>query len=118
MRRLYSPFNEMELINLRSILLGAEIPFFVHNDHYGSMKVGPRIELLNVKTIYVPEDHLEQARYLVDDYVATVTQKIENKPSFWHVTRMTLEALAFSWCMPYSHRARHDVETEHPRKPK
>jgi hypothetical protein len=100
----YSPRNEMELINLRAILAGADIPFFIHNDHFGSMEVGPRIELLNAKTICVAERDAVWARELIDDYVA-VTAAIPTTLSPWHVCRMIIETLCFNWCFPYrAHR--------------
>jgi len=106
MVQVYSPRNEMELINLRAILVGAEIPFFVHNDHFGSMKVGPRIELFNAKTICVAECDAVQARELIDDYVA-VTTAIPTTLTSWHVFRMICEFLLFHWVVPYRpHRPR------------
>jgi hypothetical protein len=94
----------MELINLRAILGGEDIPFFVHNDHFGSMQVGPRIELLNAKTICVAERDVVRARELIDDYV-TVTAAIPTAISFWHVLRMIVEVLFFNWVFPYrAHR--------------
>ena len=100
MEPIYSPRNEMELINLRAILGGADIPYFVHNDHFGSMEVGPRIELFNAKTICVAEDHADRARELIDDYTEAVAT-IPTNLSVWHAVRMTIEAIAFSWVMPY-----------------
>ena len=73
---IYSPRDEMELINLRSILLAAEIPFFVHNDHFGSMQIGLRIDLFNAKAIYVPQATAESARELIDDYVENFVARI------------------------------------------
>ncbi|NOX98018.1 MAG: DUF2007 domain-containing protein [Nitrospirae bacterium] len=34
MINLYSPKNEVELAIIKSILEGANIPYFVHNDHF------------------------------------------------------------------------------------
>ena len=100
MRRIYSPHNEIELINLRSILHGEGIPFFVHNDHFGSLEIGPRIELFNAKTIFVPREHAERARELIEDYVRICTD-VPTRLSFWHTARMVLEVLLFSWIVPY-----------------
>lgn len=106
MVRVYSPHSEMELINLRAILTGAGIPFFVHNDHFGSMQVGPRIELVNVKTLFVPEDRADRARDLIEDYVS-LTARTPTNVSAWHVVRMVLEILLFQWVVPYKpHTAR------------
>jgi Putative prokaryotic signal transducing protein len=51
MKKLYSPNNDSELVLIKSILDGEGIQYFVHNDHFGTLKVGPRIELFNAKTI-------------------------------------------------------------------
>ena len=59
MKKLYSPNNDSELALIKSILDGEGIQYFVHNDHFGTLKVGPRIELLNAKTIMVAEKHYE-----------------------------------------------------------
>lgn len=45
MKKLYSPNNDSELALIKSILDGEGIPYFVHNDHFGTLKVGPKIEL-------------------------------------------------------------------------
>jgi hypothetical protein len=100
MVNVYSPQNEMELINLRPILAAYEVPFFVHNDHYGSMRIGPRIELLNVKTIQVPVEHAGRAKELIEDYLAA-TRSISTRLPVWHAIRMVLEIILFGWFVPY-----------------
>jgi hypothetical protein len=56
---LYSPQNEAELALLKSILEGEGIYYFVRNDNFGSLEVGPRIGLFNTKMIQVQDDHSE-----------------------------------------------------------
>jgi hypothetical protein len=51
MINLYSPNNEMELAMIKSILDAEDINYFVRNDNFGSMEVGPQIPLLNKKMI-------------------------------------------------------------------
>ena len=108
MIRVYSPRSEMELINLRAILVGADIPFFIHNDHFGSMEIGPSIELFNAKTICVAQCDVARARELIDDYVS-VTATIPTTVSFGHALRMLIEVFVFGWILPYrAHQ--HDEE--------
>jgi hypothetical protein len=45
MKKVYSPQNEVDLSLIRSFLDGAGIRYFVHNDHFGSLRIGPVIEL-------------------------------------------------------------------------
>ena len=45
MKKLYSPKNDAELAVIRSILDGEGIQYFVHNDHFGTLQVGPPIDL-------------------------------------------------------------------------
>src|SRR3990172_9737921 len=56
---LYSPQNESESTLLKSILDSAGIIYFVKNDNFGSLEVGPRIGLFNAKMIEVQDDQLE-----------------------------------------------------------
>ena len=65
MKKLYSPENDSELAIIRSILDGEGIQYFVHNDHFGTLQVGPQIDLFNAKTIMVSEDQYERAKEIV-----------------------------------------------------
>ena len=58
MHKLYSPDNDAELALIKSLLDAEGIHYFVHNDHFGTLRVGPRIELLNTKTIMVAKGNL------------------------------------------------------------
>jgi len=66
MKKLYSPNNDSELVLIKSILDGEGIQYFVHNDHFGTLKVGPRIELFNAKTIMVAETHFDGSLTVAD----------------------------------------------------
>ncbi len=50
MIKLYSPLSEVDLALIRGILEGDNISFYVHNDHFGSLRIGPAIKLYNAKT--------------------------------------------------------------------
>ena len=49
MIKIYSPTVELELAMLRGVFDTEGIHYFVHNDHFDSMRVGPQIDLLNKK---------------------------------------------------------------------
>ena len=107
MRKLYSPNNECELAILRSLLDGEGFNYFVHNDHFGTMKTGPKIPLFNEKTIMVSEDHFDQAKEIISDYLASV--RLDTSKSEFTLTdkiRMIIEALLFSWFIPGRKRQR------------
>ena len=103
MKKLYSPENDSELAIIRSILDGEGIQHFVHNDHFGTLKVGPKIDLLNAKTIMVSEDQYERAKEIVEDFL-TKTKDISipraSNYSLIDKIRMIFETLIFPWFIP------------------
>jgi len=79
MIEVYSPRNEAELAIIKSLLNGEGIEFFVRNEHFGSLKVGPWIELFNAKMIFVHTEHYDSARELISDFLeATQKEKVVN----------------------------------------
>ena len=106
MIKIHSPRDEVELSIIKSILESEEVLFFVHNDNYGSLLTGPRIGLLNAKTIFVPEDSAEKARELISEYLKNTNEKAgpddEEKPGYSVADkiRMVIESLIFGWFMP------------------
>ena len=103
MKKLYSPNNDSELALIKSILDGEGIPYFVHNDHFGTLKVGPRIELLNAKTIMVAEKHYEVSKEIIDDFLKNIQEASENTKSKYSIRdkiRMVIEAILFTWFIP------------------
>ncbi len=98
---LYSPSNEGELALIKSILDAEGINYFVKNDNFGSMEVGPRIELFNNKTVTVQSDQCERASELIKDYLAQTAVAVEDeKYSLFDKIRMFVELLLFGWMMP------------------
>ena len=65
MKKLYTPNDESELVFLKSLFEAEEIPFFVLNDHFGSLYSGVYVSRFNAKTIMVPEEAFEDARDLI-----------------------------------------------------
>jgi hypothetical protein len=100
---LYSPQNESEAALLKSILDSADINYFVKNDNFGSLEVGPRIGLFNAKMIEVQDDQLELAKELLSDYFEKTKKEPEalaKEYSWFDKIRMVIEVLVFGWLMP------------------
>ena len=70
MRKLYSPENDAEPALIKSVSDGEGIKYFVHNDHFGSLKVGTKIDLFNAKTIVDPDDQYERANEIIQDFIS------------------------------------------------
>jgi len=101
--QLYSPQNEVELTLLKSILDAEGISYFIRNDNFGSLEVGPRIGLLIAKMIEVRDDQYETAKELLTDYLEKTHEHIEEpckKYSMFDKIRMVIEFLIFGWIMP------------------
>jgi hypothetical protein len=97
--KLYSPRGEGELALLRSVLDRVEIPYFVQNNHFGALHVGPEVDLFNRKTILVPEARAEAAQELILDFLKVSAE--DRAP--WTLkdrVRMVLELLLFGWFIP------------------
>jgi hypothetical protein len=108
---LYSPRNEVESALLKSILDSEGIGYFVRNDNFGSLEVGPHIGLFNAKMVQVQDDQYDRARELLSDYLEKTEKKSEEpdrKYSLFDKIRMVIEVLVFSWLMPgrAKHRSR------------
>jgi hypothetical protein len=101
MKKLYSPNSESELAILKSLLDGEGFRYFVHNDHFGTLKTGPNINLFNEKTILVSEEHFEQASELISDYLKRVkSDTTKSEYSLIDKLRMIVETILFNWFIP------------------
>ncbi|GFO68008.1 hypothetical protein GMLC_15870 [Geomonas limicola] len=102
MIKVYSPKDELELSLIRGLLDSEGIQYCVFNDHFGSMRVGPQIDLLNKKTIMVALEDLEKTRQVIADVVerAAATEETARQYSGIQKIRMVIEALFFGWFMP------------------
>jgi len=114
MINLYSPPDESELALIQSILESENIPFFIHNDHFGSLRVGPPIDLFNKKTTMIDETDEERAKELLADYFKTTKDDTPAEPSYslFDKLRMIFETLIFTWFVPGRHRKRLKNEVE------
>ena len=108
MIELYSPGSETELALIKSILDAEHIHYFVKNDHFGSLEVGPLpIRLFNAKMILVREDQFGIAKELLKDFLEKTESKagkFKDEYSFLDKVRMFLEFLLFGWIMRGSKR--------------
>jgi hypothetical protein len=106
---LYSPNDELELSMLRGLLDADGIRYFVLNDYFGSMRVGPQIGLVNKKTIMVaPEDH-DRAKDIISNFLQySKEEEGESQYSFSQKLRMVVEALLFTWFMPGRKRRKYN----------
>ena len=106
MIKLYSPRDLAELALIESILEGEKIPYFIHNDHFGSLEVGPQIDIYNKKTIMVAEEYQKRAKELIDDYIETTRDDTAKIPAYSlsDKLRIIFETLLFAWFIPGRHR--------------
>ena len=104
MKKLYKPENEMELSLLKSIFESEGIQYFVHNDHFGSLQIGPQIDLFNARMIMVPENQYTKAKELLSAYIrSTQEDEPENFKSQYSLAekiRIVIEAILFGWFVP------------------
>lgn len=102
MIELLSPRGEAELLLLKSILDDAGLPYFVKNDVFGSLAVGPQIEHYNRKTIYVAAEDADEARALVAEFRARTEsgEREVARPAPKDLLRMVVELVLFGWFMP------------------
>ena len=120
MKKLYSPKTEIDLAILRSILEGEGIAFFVHNDHFGSLQIGPSIGLYNAKTIMVNEEDFSRASELVSDYIentkpkdmANVPGSFKSEYSLFDKIRVIIETILFGWIVPGKAKKHRELEEE------
>ncbi len=100
---LYSPETEAQLLLLRSVLDDAGIYYFVKNDVFGSLALGPRIDHYNRKTVYVHPAEADDAQALLGEFLDK-TALDDPAPAedlrLTDVLRMVLEVLVFGWFMP------------------
>lgn len=99
---LYSPNDELELSMIRGLLDADQIHYFVLNDYFGSMRVGPQIDLVNKKTIMVaPEDH-DRAKEVISNFLESSTddEGVEMRYTAGQKLRMIIESLLFTWFIP------------------
>jgi len=118
MIKLYSPQTEVDLAIIRSILDGDGVKYFIHNDHFGSLRIGPSIKLYNAKTIMVSEKDYDRAAELVSDYIEntkpqnTDPKEFKSEYSFFDKIRIIIETILFGWTVPGKMKKNRQSEEE------
>ena len=100
------------MLFLKSLLDDAGIPYYVHNERFGSLMAGPQIAHYNRKAIWVHESDRDEAAALISDFLdRTGTREIPARRDYsWHEKlRMVGEFLVFGWFLP-GRRPRHGPE--------
>lgn len=111
LRELCTIRNPSEQALIESLLMWHGIEYLIHNDHFGSLEVGPIIPLFNQKTVLVEADDLPAARELLREGMGS-----DRDPDSKATTplsgrlRPILETLFFSWFIPGRRRKAADVE--------
>ncbi len=80
MKKVFTPENEVDLCLLKSILASEGIDYFVLNDHFGSLYIGPQIPLYNARIIMVPDEQYSKAKSLVLDYLNNISEEKPESP--------------------------------------
>jgi len=91
---------------IRGVFDTESINYFIHNDHFGSMQVGPQIDLFNKKTIMVSPADANRARKIITDLLERQVADEENyaELSVGQKLRMVFETLFFFWFIPEKRR--------------
>lgn len=103
MIKIYFPNEEVELSMIRGLLDSEGIHYFVHNDHFGSMEVGPQIELFNKKAVMVVSYDVDRAKNIIEDFLGRKLPEKVEVTSYYSLSqklRMIFEAVFFWWFIP------------------
>ncbi len=99
---------------LKSIFDSENIHYYILNDYFGSMKVGPTIKLYNEKIIYVSNADFISAQEILNVFLSNRINDETIFKSQYSVSdkiRMVIEILLCGWFMP-GNRWRHNKSTE------
>ena len=80
MVQLYSPRNEPDLLILRSLFDDAGLRYYVRNDTFGSLYMGPHVEAYNRKILCVSEADLEEATALLGEFLERTGREVVAPP--------------------------------------
>ena len=69
MKKLYVPSDESELAVIRSLLDSADIPYYIRNEYFGSLYIGPSMGSFNSKPIFVHEDYYFEAKQVLSELI-------------------------------------------------
>ena len=107
MKVLCHPRTSSELAVVESLLTAEKLPYFVHNEHFGGLEIGPSIPLLNERAVLVDDEDFERATALVaaPPLQAEARERGSSVPVLSKV-RMVLEVLLLGWLLPAQRRRR------------
>jgi len=114
MIKIYSPNNELELSMIRGVLDTEDIHYFIHNDNFGSMQLGPQIDLINKKTIMVAPEDVGRAKEIISNFLERQLPEEDEEQeqhSIGQKLRMILEAIFFWWFVPGRKRRKKQSDT-------
>lgn len=102
MIKIHSPNDELELSMIRGVFDSENIHYFVHNDYFGSMRVGPQIDLFNKKTILVDSEDVDRAKEIISNLLECQLPEEEEQEQYsvGQKLRMILETVFFGWFIP------------------
>lgn len=80
MVQLYSPRNEPDLLILRSLFDDAGLRYYVRNDTFGSLYMGPHVEAYNRKILCVSETDLDEATALLGEFLERTGREAAEPP--------------------------------------
>jgi len=108
MTKIHVPADELELAMIRGVLDTEGVNYFIHNDYFGSMRVGPQIDLLNKKAIMVASEDAERVKSIIDDVLGREIpeEAAEEIYTTSQKLRMILETVIFGWFIPGKKRRR------------
>lgn len=99
MVQLYSPRNEPDLLILRSLFDDAGLRYYVRNDTFGSLYLGPHVEAYNRKILCVSEADVDEATALLGEFLErTGRDTVEPPPHRTLVDRLLQRLLG--WLAP------------------
>jgi len=93
---------------IRGVLDTEGIHYFVHNDNFGSMRVGPQIDLFNKKTIMVAPEDVGSAKEIISNLLERRLPEEEEHEHYstGQKLRMVLETIIFGWFIPGRKRSK------------
>jgi hypothetical protein len=97
MKKLYIPKNPMELSLIKSIFDSEGISYHIQNEQFGSLNIGPQIEMFNSRIIMVQDEDFEKAGELLSDFLSNNEEKPEISYSLFDKIRMIIETILFGW---------------------
>lgn len=100
---------------IRGVFDTEGIHYFIHNDHFGSMRVGPQIDLFNKKAIMVAPEDMDRAKEIISNLLERQIPEEEEQEQYaiGQKLRMVFEAVLFGWFIPGKKR-RKETPDEQP----